>query len=87
MRSEHLNALQSRTELESLMRMCLDDVKQDIMRQRSRTSEEMAAAGGGVAAMGREDRMKVRATPGLLALNYLSFAKSNCIPALLFLLA
>jgi hypothetical protein len=27
-RSEHLNTLQSRTELESLMRMCLDDVKQ-----------------------------------------------------------
>ena len=27
-RSEHLNTLQSRTELESLLRMCLDDVKQ-----------------------------------------------------------
>ena len=59
-RSEHLNALQSRTELESLMRMCLDDVKQDIMRQRSRSGEEGGLAGG-VAAMGREDRMKVGA--------------------------
>ena len=55
-----MNALQSRTELESLMRMCLDDVKQDIMRQRSRSGEEGGLAGG-VAAMGREDRMKVHA--------------------------
>ena len=58
-RSEHLNALQSRTELESLLRMCLDDVKQDIMKQRSRNSDDAAATSGGVAAMGREDRMKV----------------------------
>ncbi len=58
-RSEHLNALQSRTELESLMRMCLDDVKQDIMKQRTRSGEDAGATGGGVAAMGREDRMKV----------------------------
>ena len=27
-RGEHLNTLQTRTELESLLRMCLDDVKQ-----------------------------------------------------------
>ena len=41
------------------MRMCLDDVKQDIMKQRTRSGEDVGAAGGGVAAMGREDRMKV----------------------------
>jgi hypothetical protein len=58
-RSEHLNALQSRTELESLLRMCLDDVKQDIVRHRSRSGEDAAGLSGGVAAMGREDRMKV----------------------------
>ena len=70
-RSEHLNALQSRTELESLMRMCLDDVKQDIMRQRSRSGEDVASASGTVAAMGREDRMKVPKSLKMRALDSL----------------